>query len=102
MKKTNVLISLAWFVALTTAIYAGLGLFWPGSGSPHNFTTLHGQIVQINARGIYQFDPVFQLQAGIRFSPGQFVGLIGSWVIMGAFAVGLLAAFFNNFNEKGN
>ncbi len=42
MKKTNALISLAWFVALATTIYTGLGLFWTGSGSPHNFTTLHG------------------------------------------------------------
>jgi hypothetical protein len=43
---------------------------------------------------------VFQVSAGISFSPGQFIGLIGSWILMGAAAVFLLVAFLRNISEK--
>ena len=36
---------------------------------------------------------LFQSNAGISIPPGQFFGLIGSWVILGAVAVVLLAVF---------
>ncbi len=42
---------------------------------------------------------IFQLRAGIIFSTGQFIGLIGSWVAMGAIAVGLTFQFFRNLSE---
>lgn len=41
---------------------------------------------------------IFQLNAGISFSPGQFIGLIGSWVVMGIIAIVLTTAFFKNFS----
>lgn len=37
-----------------------------------------------------------QTLAGIIFPPGVYVGMIGSWVVMGGFAAWLLAAFFRN------
>jgi hypothetical protein len=37
-----------------------------------------------------------QTMAGIIFPPGVYVGMVGSWVVMGAFSVWLLAAFFRN------
>jgi hypothetical protein len=38
--------------------------------------------------------------AGVIFSPGVYIGMVGSWVVMGGFAVWLLAAFFRNLKEK--
>lgn len=38
----------------------------------------------------------FQLRAGIVFNTGQFIGLIGSWIVMGVVAIGLTIAFFRN------
>lgn len=40
-----------------------------------------------------------QTQAGITFPPGVYVGMVGSWVVMGVFAVWLLVAFFRNLAE---
>lgn len=42
---------------------------------------------------------VFQIRAGIVFGPGQFIGLIGSWVVMGAIAIGLTISFFRNLQD---
>lgn len=39
---------------------------------------------------------VSQTMAGIVFSPGVYIGMIGSWVVMGAFATWLAVAFFRN------
>ncbi len=41
-----------------------------------------------------------QTLAGLVFSPGVYIGLIGSWVVMGAFAVGLTIAFFRSLNDN--
>lgn len=42
---------------------------------------------------------VSQTLAGFVFPIGVYVGMIGSWVVMGAFAVGLTIAFFRNISE---
>jgi hypothetical protein len=42
---------------------------------------------------------VAQTLVGIIFPVGVYIGMIGSWVVMGAFAVGLTLAFFRNFSE---
>jgi hypothetical protein len=39
-----------------------------------------------------------QTMAGIIFPIGVYVGMVGSWVLMGAFAVWLLVAFFRNLS----
>ncbi len=43
---------------------------------------------------------IFQATAGITFSIGVYIGMIGSWVVMGAFAVGLAIRFFSNVSVK--
>jgi hypothetical protein len=40
-----------------------------------------------------------QTQAGIIFPIGVYIGMIGSWVVMGAFALWLVIAFFRNLAE---
>jgi hypothetical protein len=43
---------------------------------------------------------VMQTLAGITFPVGVYIGMIGSWVILGGFAVGLTLAFFRNLVES--
>jgi hypothetical protein len=43
---------------------------------------------------------ISQSMVGIVFSIGVYIGMIGSWVVMGAFAVGLTIAFFRNIADK--
>ncbi len=40
-----------------------------------------------------------QTLAGFVFPIGVYIGMIGSWVVMGAFAVGLAILFFRNISE---
>jgi len=42
---------------------------------------------------------VSQASAGIVFPIGVYIGMIGSWVVMGAFAVGLTIAYFRNIRK---
>ncbi len=42
---------------------------------------------------------ISQAMAGIIFPIGVYIGMIGSWVVMGAFAVGLAIRFFRNVAE---
>lgn len=42
---------------------------------------------------------VSQTLAGFVFPIGVYIGMIGSWVVMGAFAVGLAISFFRNISE---
>ena len=43
---------------------------------------------------------VFQVRAGIVFSTGQLVGMIGSWVVMGSIAVGFVVNMLLNLSDK--
>lgn len=43
---------------------------------------------------------IFQTLAGIIFPPGVYIGMIGSWVVLGVFAVWLANAFFRNLAEE--
>jgi hypothetical protein len=38
----------------------------------------------------------------IIFSPGVYIGMVGSWVVMGSFAIWLLAAFSRNLTEASS
>jgi hypothetical protein len=52
---------LSWLVpviGILALFAAAAGLFWPGSGTPYAYTTLRGEEVMINARGLYQYDTV--------------------------------------------
>jgi hypothetical protein len=42
---------------------------------------------------------VSQTLAGFVFPIGVYIGMIGSWVVMGAFAVGLTIAYFRNISD---
>ena len=42
---------------------------------------------------------ISQAIAGIIFPIGVYIGMIGSWVVMGAFAVGFTIVFFRNISE---
>lgn len=42
---------------------------------------------------------IAQALAGLIFPIGVYIGMVSSWVIMGAFAVGLTIAFFRNLSE---
>jgi hypothetical protein len=63
MKKSVSLIWLSSLTLLFVLVYAALGLFWLGEGASYDFTTLHGQTVQIQGRGVYQFDTVLSAAA---------------------------------------
>jgi len=42
---------------------------------------------------------VSQTLAGFVFPIGVYIGMIGSWIVMGAFAIGLAVQFFRNLSE---
>lgn len=42
---------------------------------------------------------LFQTLAGITFPVGVYIGMIGSWVVLGAFAIWLTLVFFRNLEE---
>jgi hypothetical protein len=43
---------------------------------------------------------VFQIQAGIVFSTGQLIGMIGSWIVMGSIAIGFVIKMLRNIAEQ--
>ena len=43
---------------------------------------------------------VFQINAGIVFNPGQMIGMIGSWIVMGSIAIGFVINILRNISEK--
>ena len=42
---------------------------------------------------------IFQTLAGLIFPIGVYIGMIGSWLIMGAFAIGFAIRYFRNISE---
>lgn len=42
---------------------------------------------------------IYQATEGITFPIGVYIGMIGSWVVMGSFAVGLAVRFFHNISD---
>lgn len=45
---------------------------------------------------------ISQTLAGLIFPIGVYIGMIGSWVVMGAFAVGLAISFFRNISNTSS
>ncbi|HEX5840233.1 MAG TPA: hypothetical protein VFY26_20510, partial [Anaerolineales bacterium] len=60
MKISNTLTILSLLVALFAAVYAGIGLFSTGGEGSFDFTTLHGETVEIYGQGIYRNDAAFR------------------------------------------
>ncbi len=52
-------------VALGAAVAAGVGLFWNGPSGPSTFTTIHGEMVDLYAHGLYRYDSLL-IGAGYR------------------------------------
>jgi hypothetical protein len=52
--------ALGWMVPLIglLALTAALAGLWPGEGTPHTLTNFRGEVVTINARGLYYWDTV--------------------------------------------
>jgi hypothetical protein len=46
-------------IIILSLITSGVGLFWRGGGSTFTFTTLRGQTVQMDGRGLYRNDTLF-------------------------------------------
>ena len=60
MKISNTLTLLSLLVAFLAAAYSGIGLFSTGGDGPFEFTSLHGQTVEIYGQGIYRNDASFR------------------------------------------
>jgi hypothetical protein len=60
MRTSKALIILSLLTGLLAVAQSGMGLFFQDGGSPFNFTTLHGQTVEIYGQGIYHFDTSFR------------------------------------------
>ena len=65
MRISRSLTVLSLLVALFAAVYAGIGLFSTGGEGSFEFTTLHGETVEIYGQGIYRNDaslraPIFR------------------------------------------
>ena len=43
---------------------------------------------------------ISQAMAGIILPIGVYIGMVGSWIVMGTFAVGLVISFFRNISEN--
>ena len=60
MKNSNTLTILTLLIAILVTAYTSIGLFSKGGPGSFNFTTLHGQTVEIYGQGIYQNDASFR------------------------------------------
>ncbi len=58
MKKSLVVLSI--LTGLLALVQSAVGLFTQGGSGPFNFTTLHGETVQMWGRGIYFYDTYFK------------------------------------------
>jgi hypothetical protein len=60
MKISNTLTLLTLLVAILAVAYTSTGLFSTGGPGPFEFTTLHGEAVEMYGRGIYRNDASFR------------------------------------------
>jgi hypothetical protein len=58
MKTSKILIRLSIIIVLLSLITAGAGVFWQGSGTPYEFTSLRGETITIHGHGLYRYDSV--------------------------------------------
>lgn len=58
MKPNRIVITLAILIIPLSAIAAGAGIFWQGTGEPYTFESLRGETVMIRGHGLYQYDTV--------------------------------------------
>lgn len=58
MKVSQTLVALVAIIAVLALIAAGTGVFWQGEGNSYPFTSLRGETVMIQGRGLYRHDTV--------------------------------------------
>jgi hypothetical protein len=58
MKYLNLLTGLIIAILLLSAVAAGTGVFWQGTGEAHPFTTLRGETVMMRGRGLYRNETI--------------------------------------------
>lgn len=120
MKKFTSLNWLVPLIGILVFLAAAAGLFWQDSGSPYPFTTLNGDTVQIDGRGLYRNDTIFSASAfrgtdivmlgvalpllGIAFLRYRGGSLRGALLLAGALSITLyygasmtFSAAFNQF-----
>jgi hypothetical protein len=56
MKTTKTVTLLSILIALLVLVATGAGIFWQGSGTAYEFTSLRGETVTIYGHGLYRFD----------------------------------------------
>lgn len=72
MKQQPVLYWLVPLIALLALFAAGIGLFYPNTGSPFSFTTVRGATVEIWGQGWYRYDTPL---GALSFRAGDLVTL---------------------------
>jgi hypothetical protein len=96
MKKSNTLTLFTLLVAILAIAYTGIGLFSKGGPGPHEFTSVHGQTVEIYGQGIYQNDasfraPIFRgTDAVVLFACVPVLLIALAWYRRGSLRGGLL------------
>jgi hypothetical protein len=63
LATTRVLVWLSSLIALLALVAAGAGLFWQGGTGPATFTSIHGETVELYAKGLYRYDSIFKAGA---------------------------------------
>jgi hypothetical protein len=58
VKRSKTLVVLVAVISLLALFAAAAGVFWQGGGEPFPFTTLRGETVSIQGKGLYRFDTV--------------------------------------------
>ena len=61
MRISKTLITLSLFIVVLVVITSGIGLFKVDGDGPFIFTTVHGEEVELNGRGLYFYDTSFKV-----------------------------------------
>ncbi len=72
MKISRAALWLSLAVGILAAAAAGSGLLWRAGGGPFEFTSVHGEVVQLYGEGLYRLDTPI---AALGFKAGDFVTL---------------------------
>ena len=112
MKQQSTLRWLVLMIAVLAAFTASIGLFSANGEGPFEFTTLHGDAVQIYGRGLYRYDTPL-IAVGYRVSDA-FTLIVGIPLLLVSFwlyqrgsmrgkilLTGTLLFFFYNFGSLG-
>lgn len=65
MRKSSILIWLAWLIVALATVATSAGLLWPGGEGTYPFTNLRGETAEIYGRGLYRYDSLL-IGAGFR------------------------------------